>query len=374
MMADREDILLAPYAQKSRDSRGRQYPENLHPYRTIYQRDRDRILHSSAFRRLEHKTQVFIVYECDYYRNRLTHTLEMTQIARTIARALGLNEDLTEAISLAHDLGHTPFGHAGESALNRLMKDFGGFNHNDQTIRVVELLENRYQNFPGLNLSWEVRESLRKHSKTYSIEDEFLPGKMPLLEAQVSDLADAIAYDTHDLDDAIKANLVNIQEAEKLTIWQRAKQSIKESIKDSLDTESYRKFMIRTIIDIIVSDLISTSLTNLKQNNIQTTDDVRNYRSYLISFSSQITEEKKELEGFLHKNVYNHERVLGVVEKMQSIIEVLFNAYIRAPERIPLQFRKWLDSFGLERVVCDYIAGMTDRFAIREYNTYLNPG
>ncbi|MBI4245483.1 MAG: dNTP triphosphohydrolase, partial [Planctomycetes bacterium] len=288
-----ETDLLAPFASKSRESKGRIISEKQHPYRTDFQRDRDRIIHSTAFRRLQAKTQVYIENEGDYFRTRLTHTMETAQIARTIARSLGINEDLSEALALAHDLGHPPFGHAGEHELSECMKDSGGFEHNWQGIRIVEKLEKKYDEFNGLNLSWEVRESMRKHTikPGIKIEEEFNPKLQPLLECQATDLADYIAYNAHDVDDAIKAGLITSHDIEQLKIWGRIKKVFKE--------QRFSRTCVRYLIDILVSDLVNNTTLLLREHRIKTVDDVRNAKKKIICFSDVINEEIRELYRYL---------------------------------------------------------------------------
>lgn len=375
-LEEREDELLAPYAMKSRFSRGRVYNEPQHEFRTVYQRDKDRIVHSTAFRRLEYKTQVFVNHEGDYYRTRLTHTLEVVHIVKSIIRALGLNEDLAETIALAHDIGHPPFGHAGEETLHMLMKDHGGFNHNIQGLRVVDLLEERYPNFKGLNLSWEVREGIAKHITAFNQQDSSNPAfeldSSPTLEAQVVDIADEIAYDTHDLDDGITSHLINISDLNKINLWRKISDDFIS--KDTELSEEIVKYQIvRTLIDIQVRDLISSSEQNIEDFQIRTIEDMRNCKNRVISFSDQMKEEKKPLKDFLTKNLYNHYKVVRMSDKAKRFITGLFNAYISKPEQLPYGTQNRLKSEDIYRVVCDYIAGMTDRYAIEEYKKLFDP-
>ena len=366
---------LACYAMKEEFSRGRKFKEKEHPYRNIYQRDRDRIIHSAAFRRLEYKTQVFVYHEGDYYRTRLTHTIEVAQIARTIARVLGLNEDLTEAIALAHDLGHTPFGHAGEEALNNLMKKKGGFNHNIQTLRIVDLLEDRYPNFKGLNLTWEVREGIAKHTTNFDLATkikEFQPNKMPTLEAQVVDIADEIAYDNHDLDDGITSKLIDEEQIEGLTLWQEANTNICKK-NDKLKPQIRKYQVIRYLINSLVNDLIKQSKKNIISSNITGVQDVRNSSRRLIAFSKETIKKRKPLRDFLLQNLYKHYRVIRMADKARRFIEDLFRIYISKPEALPNEFQIKLKTDDKYRVVCDYIAGMTDRYALDEHKKLFNP-
>ncbi|MBI4711729.1 MAG: deoxyguanosinetriphosphate triphosphohydrolase [Planctomycetes bacterium] len=371
-LESQESKLLAPYAMKSAESLGRRYPEPEHDYRTAFQRDRDRVIHSTAFRRLEYKTQVFVNHEGDHYRTRLTHTIEVTQIARTIARALNLNEDLTEAIALAHDLGHTPFGHAGEEALHELMKGYGGFEHNAQGLRVVELLERRYPQYTGLNLSYEVRESLVKHKTAYDkpqIPAEYHPEWQPLLEAQVVDAADVIAYDNHDLDDGIRGNLTKDADLKDVQLWQTASSKHRDT-----PPEFFRPQTIITLINIMATDLVNNSIRLLKESNIKNVADARR-SGRLIAFSEQVAAQRKELEDFLYKNVYRHYRVVRMAEKSKRFIELLFNAYIDKPAGLPIYYQKLSqqEGVGLHQAVADYLSGMTDRYAQEEYKKLFEP-
>jgi len=372
---DREERELAPYAMKSKDSRGRKYPEEEHRYRSIYQRDRDRIIHSTAFRRLEYKTQVFVNHEGDYYRTRLTHTIEVSQIARSIARALNLNEDLAEAIALAHDLGHTPFGHSGEDALKKLMEGHGGFEHNLHGLRVVDILEQKYPNFPGLNLSWEVKESIVKHISPYdhtSTTTEYNIDERPLLEAQIVDKADSIAYDNHDLDDSLKAGIITDSDLQAVDLWRETQKKVKQKYvinnHDILIAQT-----VRTLINIEVTDLLENTLSRLKREGIKTVKDVRNHPGLIVSFSPALSEQKKKLQEFLFKNVYQHYRVARMSDKAKRFLEELFVAFIKNPKQLPAEYQQWIEEAGLYQGICDYIAGMTDRFAQDEYKKLFYP-
>ena len=370
-----EDNFLADYAMKSRLSRGRKYKEKEHAYRSTYQRDRDRIIHSAAFRRLEYKTQVFVIHEGDYYRTRLTHSIEVAQIARTIASALRLNVDLVEAIALAHDLGHTPFGHAGEDALNELMLDHGGFNHNFQGLRVVDKLEERYPEFPGLNLSWEVREGIAKHSTkfdTTSCVDELIPREMPTLETQVVDIADEIAYDNHDLDDGLTSGLIQESDLKKIELWAIID---KDLLKDytSLNAEQKKYLIIRSLINLQVTDLIKETHRQLDKFGIKSCKDVKQQDKKLVSFSGDIIRQREPLRNFLMNNLYMHYRVTRMSTKYKRFMKQLFQMYIDKLELIPPGNRKNIEQDGMHRVVCDYIAGMTDRFALDEYKKLFDP-
>ena len=364
----REDSYLASHAMKSMNTRGRAHPEDEHPYRSVYQRDRDRIIHSTAFRRLEYKTQVFVNHEGDYYRTRLTHSIEVAQIARSISRALCLNEDLSEAIALAHDLGHTPFGHSGEDALRILMKNHGGFEHNVQGLRVVDILEKRYSQFSGLNLSWEVRESIAKH-KLLSDDPNVIKfdlKKQPLLEAKIVDIADSIAYDNHDIDDSLKAGLITESGLQEVELWRYAKEQVREQY-SNLTKEMENLHTIKYLIDMEVTDLITHTQSMIEKMKIKTTDDVQNCKERLVSFSPEISKKKLELQEFLQQNAYSHYRVVRMADKAKRFVEELFNAFIENPMQLPPEYQKWIEEAGLYQGVCDYIAGMTDRFAQDEY-------
>ncbi len=365
-----EKKFLAGYAFKSSESKGRQYTEKKHLYRNVFQRDRDRIIYSTAFRRLQYKTQVFVNHEGDHYRTRLTHTLEVLQIARTIARALGLNEDLVEAIALAHDIGHTPFGHSGEKALNDLMKNYGGFEHNRHGLRVVDELEERYPHFKGLNLTWEVREGIIKHITTYDKPklSGFAPDKNPTLEAQVVNVADEIAYDNHDLDDGLAAHLIREEDLCKLKLWQEAKNRCSE-IEASCKIIRYQT--VRELINLQVTDLIQHSLESLK--NISSSQQARGTKGFLISFSKEIKKLRESLKPFLFDSLYNHYRVIRMSDKAYRFIVAIFEVYRNKPEQLPVGTREKLKEETPHRIICDYIAGMTDRFALDEYKKLFEP-
>ena len=366
-----EEKSLAAYGMKSRESRGRKYKEIEHPFRGLFQRDRDRIIHSTAFRRLEYKTQVFVNHEGDYYRTRLTHTLETSQIARTIARALGLNEDLTEAIALAHDLGHTPFGHAGQETLSGLMKDFGGFEHNRQGLRVVDKLEKKYREFNGLNLTYELREGIIKHHTLYDApeDEEFEPEKSPILECQVVNLSDEIAYTSHDLDDGLKAGLINENDLKGMELWSFIYDKVAEKCSEK---EKIRYETIRSLINLLVTDLVGETERKLKALRIKSVADGRE-RENIVSFSSTWEEKYNLLKQFLSEKMYHHYRVIRMAEKARRAIEALFGVYIKEPKQLPPSARRFLREESLERLVCDYIAGMTDRFALEEYKKLFDP-
>ncbi|MBN2097257.1 MAG: deoxyguanosinetriphosphate triphosphohydrolase [Candidatus Omnitrophica bacterium] len=362
-----EQEFLADYAMKSKESKGRSYPEPEHLYRLAFQRDRDRIIHCTAFRRLEYKTQVFVNYEGDYYRTRLTHTLEVAQIARTIARALRLNEDLVEAISLAHDLGHTPFGHAGEEILHNLMQGHGGFEHNQQGLRVVEYLEERYPDFKGLNLTWETREGILKHSSSYD-HPEIEQGKvnLPTLEAQVVDLADEVAYDSHDLDDGITSQFIDIKALSKIEIWHQAQDEILQK-QPQLKDEIQKYQIIKSLINLQVADALKQTERKLAEHDIHSVDQVREFSRKLACFSPAVNEQRKQLRRFLNLNLYQHYKVVRMSSKAKRFIQELFQCYLANPEQLPPTSRGRLKNEDTHRVICDYIAGMTDRYAQNEY-------
>jgi len=373
MLEEIEDRNLAPYGFRSKYSRGRFYPEDEPEYRTVFQRDRDRILHTTAFRRLEYKTQVFITYEGDYYRTRLTHTLEVAQIGRTIARALGANEDLTEAICLAHDLGHPPFGHSGEAALARLMKDHGGFDHNRQSLRIVTELERRYPDFPGLNLSWEVLEGIVKHETEYDRAEakDFNPDLRGHIEAQIANVADELAYTAHDLDDGLRSGLLTVNMLEGIELWEVLKESI--GWKDGLLDDVTRHRLIRRLIGLEVTDLVHTTHQRLRESGVQSVDDLQRLPYNVVGFSEEFRRRNRQLKDFLFINLYRHYRVVRMAVKAERLIADLFNAYCAEPSILPGHIQRLIEQRGLERTVCDYIAGMTDRFAIEEHQKLFAP-
>jgi dGTPase len=368
-----EDKSLAPYGMRSKDSKGRAYLDNEPDYRTSFQRDRDRIIHTTAFRRLEHKTQVFITYEGDYYRTRLTHTLEVAQIGRTIARALGGNEDLIEAICLAHDLGHSAFGHAGEIVLSRLMKDHGGFDHNKQSLRIVTELEQRYPEFPGLNLTWEVREGMVKHESEYDISDAsaYNPDLRGNLEAQIANVADELAYSAHDLDDGLRSGMLTPRMLEGISLWEILTDHIKWRGPEMEEVARHK--LIRLLIGMEVTDLITATDTRLKESGAQSPLDLQKLSYNVIGFSEEMSRRNRELKDFLYNKMYRHYRVVRMQVKAERLIEELFNAYREEPSILPDGFQTLIDQRGLERTICDYIAGMTDRYAIEEHQKLFNP-
>ena len=368
-----EERSLAPYGMRSKNSKGRQYPEAEAEYRTAFQRDRDRILHTTAFRRLEYKTQVFITYEGDYYRTRLTHTLEVTQIGRTIARALGVNEDLVEAICLAHDLGHPPFGHSGEAALAKLMKDHGGFDHNKQSLRIVTFLERRYADFPGLNLTWETREGIVKHESEYDVADarDYNPELRASIEAQIANVADELAYTAHDLDDGLRSGMITPTMLEGITLWEILVESV--GWKGPELDELSRHRMIRRLIGLEVSDLVHTSDLLIKEARLSSPEDAQRLPYNVVTFSEEMVRRNRPLKDFLFMNLYRHHRVVRMQTKAERIISELFNAYRNEPQMLPRHIQETIEERGLERTICDYIAGMTDRFAVEEYNKLFEP-
>ncbi|MEE8317840.1 MAG: deoxyguanosinetriphosphate triphosphohydrolase [Candidatus Omnitrophota bacterium] len=371
----REEKTLASYAMCSKDTRGRKYHEKEPEYRSVYQRDRDRIIHSTAFRRLEYKTQVFVNHEGDYYRTRLTHTLEVSQIARSVARTMALNEDLVEAIALSHDIGHPPFGHAGEDVLSAIMKDKGGFDHNLQGLRVVDELEQRYPDFPGLNLSWEVREGINKHTTMFDRSERLIelePDLSPTLETQVVDIADEIAYDNHDIDDGITSGLINEDQLSGLGLWKTVATDIKKH-HSKLSGKILKYQIIRTLIDRQIKDLVVASKKNIHEAGIKTVGDARMHRQKLFTFSKDTQDKRAELRVFLMKNLYNHFRVIRMSDKAKRFIKELFDVYNEKPEQLPPSDQGKIERYGIHRVVCDYIAGMTDRYALQEYKKLFDP-
>ncbi len=368
-----EDQALAPYGIRSMDSKGRDFPEDEPSYRTAFQRDRDRILHTTAFRRLEYKTQVFIISEGDYYRTRLTHTLEVAQIGRTIARALGANEDLVEAICLAHDLGHSPFGHSGENILNRLMKDQGGFDHNKQSLRIVTELANRYPEFTGLNLTWETREGIVKHETEYDISDasNYNPDLRGHLEAQIANVADELAYTAHDLDDGLRSGMITPTMLEGITLWEVVLESV--GLRNAQIDELNRHRLIRRLIGLEISDMVNATSQRLRESGVKSVEDLQRLDYNVASFSEDTHRRNRKLKDFLYGCLYRHHRVVRMQDKAERVISDLFLAYQREPAMLPQHIQKRLDKFGTERTICDYIAGMTDRFAIQEHSKLFDP-
>lgn len=363
-----EEKILAPYASFSSKSRGRQYPIKEHPLRTPYQRDRDRVIHCAAFRRMEYKTQVFVNYEGDHYRTRLTHSIEVAQISRTIARALGLNEDLAEAIACVHDLGHTPFGHSGEDVLDGLMRNFGGFNHNRQSLRIVDFLERRYPEYPGLNLSYEVRAGIAKHEMTIEpISPEiFPPHERPTLEASLVDLADSIAYNSHDVDDGLSSGILQWEQLDEVSFWRELLEKSHNRYPD-IDRKFRRHSMIRLLVDRQVTDLIEQTLKNIERNNIKSLDDVRNSKVKLAAFSDEMKSKLAPLKDFLNQKMYRHPHMEASADEARTIIRTLFDRYKTDPYKLHGKYKLRLDKEPVETIICDFIAGMTDRYAQKMY-------
>jgi len=373
-MEEREARELAPYAMRSRDSRGRVYPEVEHPLRPAYQRDRERIIHSRAFRRLQYKTQVFVNHEGDHYRTRLTHTMEVAQISRAIARILNVNEDLTEAIALAHDLGHTPFGHSGEDALRELMREHGGFEHNVHGLRVVDVLEHQYPDFQGLNLTWELRESIAKHTTAYDHPTlvEFDPELRPLIEAQIVEVADGVAYTSHDLDDALAAGILDESIYGEIELLKRVAEEV-SSRHANLDKRQRRQEIVRALINLFATDICDTTEARIRRMNIDSPDKVRHASANAVSFSEEIGPMKEALQDHLFVNVYQHYRVARMARKARRFVTELFNAFIAQPKQLPPYYQRWARQEGLHQGVSDYIAGMTDRYAQDEYMKLFTP-
>jgi dGTPase len=364
---------LAPWGMRSAQSRGRRYAEAEHPLRTCYQRDRDRVIHTSSFRRLEYKTQVFVNHEGDNYRTRLTHSIEGAQIGRTTARILGLNEELVETLVLGHDVGHTPFGHAGERVMADLMKDHGGFEHNRQTLRVLETLERRSPEYPGLNLTWEVREGIIKHQPDSDPKapEEYAPGEAPTLEAQIVDFVDEIAYNNHDIDDGLNSQMFTVEEIRSVRLFRAAHESVLRE--GAGDDSILRRQVVSKIIDRCINDLVSTTLQLLHAARVTEPADVRGAGRRLVSYSPEMAEMVRELKGFLFKNMYRHWRVMRMTDKAGRILRDLFGSYISEPRQLPPQYQARYEGDGVHRVVCDYIAGMTDRFALDEHRRLFDP-
>jgi dGTPase len=361
---------LATYAAASDNSRGRRYPEPPATPRSEFQRDRDRIIHSTAFRRLEYKTQVFINHEGDLFRTRLTHSLEVAQIGRTLARVLALDEDLIETIALAHDLGHTPFGHVGQDVLNECMQDHGGFEHNLQSLRVVDELEQKYAEFEGLNLTFEAREGILKHCAVKKAERlgdvgrRFLDGTQPSLEAQIANLADEIAYNNHDVDDGLRSGLISLEQLEEVPIFRRHLDAVRRRYPDLVDRRLIHE-TVRRMINTLVVDLVEETRRNLAEHRPDSIDALRMCPP-MAAFSAEIREEHLTLKRFLRQNLYRHYRVNRMMEKARRLVRELFEVFTSHPDLLPPEHQERATS-GLQRAVSDYIAGMTDRYAIREH-------
>lgn len=385
-MRTREDIeqlenqILAPYAMKSKDSSGRIYDEPKHPTRTCYQRDRDRIVHSEAFRKLEYKTQVFVIFEGDYYRTRLTHTIEVAQLARTIGRNLRLNEDLIEAIALAHDLGHPPFGHAGEDELNAILARKGlKFNHNFRSYQIVNEIEKRYPSFCGLNLTREVLVGLLTHQTDYDTpeKDDIVDGEAPTLEAQVVDIADSLAYLNHDIDDGLTSGCITPEDLMDSALWSRSYEKLRS--KAPVDNEEMFKYQIvKELIDVQAKDLLNAAFDRLKAANFQSSDDVKARHEYIIEFSSHMKKERDELQKILFEKLYHHYRVERMTAKARRVVKDLFYVYLANPRQLPYTVYprdKQLDKNDpkLYQLIADYIASMTDRSAFDEHRRLFEP-
>lgn len=376
---------LAPYAANNKSSLGRRYPEEIPKHRSEFQRDRDRIIHSTAFRRLEYKTQVFVNHEGDLFRTRLTHSIEVAQMSRTIARALHLNEDLSEAIALAHDLGHTPFGHTGQDALNNCMKDYGGFEHNLQSLRVVDELEEKYAQFDGLNLTFESREGILKHCSIKNAKQlgdiglRFINKTQPNIEAQMVNLADAIAYNCHDVDDGLRSGFISIEQLQETQFFKLLYTKVEKEY-PNLDNKRTIYEIVRRMIDEQIKDLISQSAQLLIKAQPQSIQDIRQHDGSLISFSEEMLKMHQELKRFLRENLYSHYRVHRMSHKAGNVVSKLFDAMMNDLRLMPPEYRtkakteesKSGDS-GRARIVSDYIAGMTDRYAIKEYKRIFDP-
>jgi len=364
-MENDEALALGVYAVKAGASLGRQAKETEHPYRTTFQRDRARIIHSAAFRRLDGKTQVFLNGSGDHYRTRLTHTIEVASIARTMARALSLNEDLAEAIALAHDLGHSPFGHSGEETLDRLMKDHGGFDHNVQSLRVVSMLEEKYPRFAGLNLSFEVIEGLKKHDSSYTRPDGTVYNS-PSLEAQVADFADEITYSSHDLDDGLDAGLLDVSALEALPMWAEAR-SLAEPQFRHFKPREQRGYIIRCIVNREVEDIVVNSARAIQKAGVASVDAVRDQPNNLIGFSADLRRQNAALRKFLFKNLYFNPKVAEANRRGCGLLESFFNRIVESPSLLGRKAARRIKSEGLHRTVCDYLSGMTDRYCFEQY-------
>jgi dGTPase len=381
----RQAASLAPYAAAESQSRGRRFAEPPPQFRGEYQRDRDRIIHSNAFRRLVYKTQVFVNHEGDLYRTRLTHSMEVAQIARSIASALDLNETLAEAICLAHDLGHTPFGHAGQDALNACMRPFGGFEHNLQSLRVVDELEDRYADFHGLNLTFECREGILKHCSLRNAKElgelgeRFIRRRQPSLEAQLSNFADEIAYNNHDVDDGLRAGLITLEDLQEVELFERQRRKVMAQYSD-LPVRKVIHETIRRVINHVVSDLIRTTRKNLEAAAPASIAEVRERAKPLIAFTPEIAREQLKLKQFLNERVYRHYKVLRMTSKAKVVVTQLFDTFVNDPNLMPTEqqeslarLERSLGKSGRARAVADYIAGMTDRFAILEHQRLFDP-
>ena len=366
-MEQLEYSVLVSYAQKSAESAGRKHREPRHPYRMEYQRDRARVIHSRAFRRLEYKTQVFLNGTGDHLRTRLTHTIEVASISRAIARALGLNEDLAEAIALAHDLGHAPFGHSGEAMLDSLMRGHGGFEHNAQSLRMVEIIEQKYPKFSGLNLSLEVLEGLKKHHKFHEpLAKGETQHTCPSLEAQIANLADEITYYSHDLDDGLESDLISVKQLGELEVWNENYDRVRKDF-PKLKGKELNTYVIRCIIDSEVEDVIGTSANVIAAAMVETVEDVRRQKKPLIRYSAKLVQGNRKLRKFLYANLYYHPDVASANERACGLLKSVFEAYIKKPSLLGEATARRVKKEGLHRTVCDYLSGMTDRYLMEEY-------
>jgi len=370
-LEQREERYLAPYAMKNSATRGRQFAEPSHSYRLDFQRDRDRIIHTTAFRRLEYKTQVFVYSEGDHYRNRLTHSIEVAQIGRTLARGAGCNEDLTEAICLAHDLGHPPFGHVGEEALNALMVGHGGFDHQRQTYRILTELERRYPEHPGLNLTYEALEGVVKHDTDYDVADArlFHPEERGTLECQLANLADEIAYNTSDLDDGLRSGILDSRELLELSIARKALATLDAGATVNLHDDLLRHRFIRRLVGLAVTDALTATDAALTAAGVETLADLRAMPHNVAGYSAALHDDNRELKHFLYHSFYRHYRVVRMAVKAERTLGDLFTAYVGRPQQLApeMQEKVRVHPEGLHRVVCDYLAGMTDRYAVQEH-------
>jgi len=385
MIEQNYESTLASYACKTAHSRGRIYdePETLH--RNPYQRDRDRIIHSTAFRRLEYKTQVFVNHEGDHYRTRLTHSIEVAQIARSICRSMHLHEDLAEAVALAHDLGHTPFGHSGQDALNAVMEPYGGFEHNRQSLRIVEKLEHKYAAFTGLNLSYETREGIVKHHSTYDAPknsdlSRFRLHEQPALESQIGNLADEIAYNNHDIDDGYRAGMLSIDDLKGLALFGRFYEEVEQAFPDVMERLKVNE-TVRQMINFLIVDVIEETSQRIKGQNINSFADVRAASSALVGFSKSVRQMNGEMKKFLYKKMYRHYRVARMANKAERVLREIFEVYIETPSMLPenqqyemaeAKEKNTLTKDRQARIIADYIAGMTDRYALEEHDRLFN--
>jgi dGTPase len=373
-LEEAERSALAPYGMRSADSRGRRHPEAPDDFRTDFQRDRDRVLHSTAFRRLIGKTQVFVSDTGDHYRTRLTHSLEVSQIARSIARSLGLNQDLTEVVALAHDLGHAPFGHSGGDVLDELMKDHGGFEHNRQSARILDYLEVQYPGFAGLNLTYEVKESILKHKRPFDGPDyaDYHPEESPLLEAQLVDVADGIAYNSHDLDDGIRSGILDPAGLDTVPLLARVKEEVRAR-HPGLDGKALVHKVVAGVINFLVRDLLQATAQRLQELGIRSVEDVRKVRQVVVALSPEVLKAEAGLRRWLFQNFYTHDRVQSMRHRSKVFLTALFDSFVKEPQLLPERFRDLAKTEGVHRAAADYIAGMTDGYAQRIYRRLFDP-